>query len=268
MQVTKYGILSEEKGIAAALFEFIQLSFQKIAFFMTIQWLGGFRLDTPLRKGWRGVFNHHSYHLFFYGLAGAGCSGVVLGGGEEVFSGVPDEGEAGHEAGEGNSLMVTVTRFVVTSVTTTSLQLGAISGCQSGSPSAGTRLGSAGVELGSPERTRGRASCWRLGRRWRPEPSSSSPSKEEEGDKGKEGDATGFSSGGEVRADSGGGLLHSGPSLEGGAPGADWDSGAAVVVGDVPPEPVELEGEGGDWHWEEVDRVFLAPVLEQDPGWG
>lgn len=60
-----------------------------------------------------------------------------MGGGDEAFSGLA-EGEAGQEAGDGNSFMVTVTRLVVTSVTTTSLQLGAISGCQSGSPSAGT----------------------------------------------------------------------------------------------------------------------------------
>lgn len=71
---------------------------------------------------------------------------MVLGGGEEASSGLA-EGEAGPEAGEGNSFMVTVTRLVVTSVTTTSLQLGAISGCQSGSPSAGTLLASVGVAL-------------------------------------------------------------------------------------------------------------------------
>lgn len=65
------------------------------------------------------------------------------------------EGDAGPEAGEGNSLMVTVTRLVVTSVTTTSLQLGDISGCQSGSPSAGTRRGSTGAEVWSPAATRG-----------------------------------------------------------------------------------------------------------------
>lgn len=46
---------------------------------------------------------------------------------------------------EGNSLMVTVRRLEVTSVTTTSLQLGAISGCQLGFPSA--IWGSAGVSL-------------------------------------------------------------------------------------------------------------------------
>lgn len=74
---------------------------------------------------------------------------MVLGGGEEASSGFA-EGEAGPEAGEGNSLMVTVTRLVVTSVTTTSLQLGAISGCQSGSPSAGTLWGPLGAELSSP----------------------------------------------------------------------------------------------------------------------
>lgn len=64
-------------------------------------------------------------HLISYGLVGEGSSEVVLGGGEEVSSGLA-EGEAGQEAGEGNSFMVTVTRLVVTSVTTTSLQLGAI----------------------------------------------------------------------------------------------------------------------------------------------
>lgn len=56
-------------------------------------------------------------------------------------------GPAEGEAWDGNSFMVTVTRLVVTSVTTTSLQLGAISGCQSGSPSAGTLLDSAGGEV-------------------------------------------------------------------------------------------------------------------------
>lgn len=44
----------------------------------------------------------------------------------------------------GNSLMVTVTRLVVTSVTTTSLQLDLISGRQPGPPSTGPRGGSAG----------------------------------------------------------------------------------------------------------------------------
>lgn len=38
-------------------------------------------------------------------------------------------------------------------------------------------------------------------------------------------------------------------------------------MGDFPSEPLELEGEGGDWYWEEVERVSLAPVLEHDPGW-
>lgn len=79
----------------------------------------------------------------------AASSAAVTGGGEEALSGLA-EGEAGPEAGEGNSLMVTVTRLVVTSVTTTSLQLGAISGCQSGSPSAGTLWGSTGAEVCSP----------------------------------------------------------------------------------------------------------------------
>ncbi len=66
---------------------------------------------------------------------------MVLGG-EDASSGLAEG-----EAGEGNSFMVTVTRLVVTSVTTTSLQPGAISGCQSGSPSAGTLLDSMGGEL-------------------------------------------------------------------------------------------------------------------------
>lgn len=129
---------------------------------------------------------------------------MVLGGGEEAFSGLA-EGEAGPEAGEGNSFMVTVTRLVVTSVTTTSLQLGAISGCQSGSPSAGTLLGSAGAELWSPGAAEaGVAGSWRLALPWRGlflppsgvverSPSSSS-SKEDDGEAGREGDsdATGF----------------------------------------------------------------------------
>lgn len=51
--------------------------------------------------------------------------------------------------------MVTVTRLVVTSVTTTSLQLGDIFGCQSGSPSAGTLWGSTGAEVCSPGLTGG-----------------------------------------------------------------------------------------------------------------
>lgn len=85
----------------------------------------------------------------------------------ETFSGA-DEGEEGHEAWEGNSFMVTVTRLVVTSVTTTSLQLGAISGCQSGSPSAGTLWGSAAAaELWSPGATEDRAvDGWHFGWRW------------------------------------------------------------------------------------------------------
>lgn len=41
-----------------------------------------------------------------------------------------------------NSLMVTVRRFVVTSVTTTLVQLGVISGCQSGFPSFGSLVSS------------------------------------------------------------------------------------------------------------------------------
>lgn len=129
--------------------------------------------------------------------------------GEEAFSGLP-EGEAGQEAGEGNSFMVTVTRLVVTSVTTTSLQLGAICGCQSGSPSAGTLWGSMGAELWSPWATEGTlVGSWRLLLRWRgfflpPSEgaersralSSSSSSKEEEGEEGRKEDAgtTGFAS--------------------------------------------------------------------------
>lgn len=78
----------------------------------------------------------------------------MTGGGEEAFLGLA-EGEAGPEACEGNSFMVTVTRFVVTSVTTTSLQLGANSGCQSGSPSAGTLWGSPEAGVCSPEESEG-----------------------------------------------------------------------------------------------------------------
>lgn len=129
-----------------------------------------------------------------YGWGGAGSSEVALGGGEEAFSGLA-EGEEGHEAGEGNSFIVTVTRLVVTSVTTTSLQLGAISGCQSGSPSAGTLGGSAGVELWSLGVTQGKvAGSWRLGRRvfltpsWGADRSSLSSSREEEGEEGRKGD--------------------------------------------------------------------------------
>lgn len=127
---------------------------------------------------------------------------VVQGGGEEAFSGLA-EGEAGQEAGEGNSFMVTVTRLVVTSVTTTSLQLGAISGCQSGSPSAGTLWGSAGAELWSPGVTEaGVVDGWRLALHWRglflpPSGvakrsrvlSSSSSSKEDDGEAGRNCDA-------------------------------------------------------------------------------
>lgn len=117
----------------------------------------------------------------------------MLGGGEEV----PSRLEEG-EAGEGNSFMVTVKRLVVTSVTTTSLQLGAISGCQLGSPSAGTLLGSAGAELWSP----GLTGSWRFALRPRGfflhssggaeesrTRSSLSPSKEEEGEEGRKVDA-------------------------------------------------------------------------------
>ncbi len=142
---------------------------------------------------------------------------MVLGGGEEASSGLA-EGEAGQEAGEGNSFMVTVTRLVVTSVTTTSLQLGAISGCQSGSPSAGTLLGSAEAELWSPGVTEaGGAPSWRLALRWRGfllppsrgtersrAPSSSSSSKDEEGEEGRKGDADATGSASEDGAGAGG----------------------------------------------------------------
>lgn len=81
--------------------------------------------------------------LDLYGFGMAAFSDDAAGGGVEAFSSLA--GEAGSDAGVGNSLMVTVTRLVVTSVTTTSLQLGTISGCQSGSPSVGTLGGSAGA---------------------------------------------------------------------------------------------------------------------------
>lgn len=62
-----------------------------------------------------------------------------------------------------------------------------------------------------------------------------------------------------------------GPSLEGGpgvgAPGADWDCEATgAVVGDFPSEPLELEGDGGVWYWDDVEWVSLGPVAEQEPG--
>lgn len=121
-------------------------------------------------------------------------------------------GLAEGEACEGNSFMVTVTRLVVTSVTTTSLQLGAISGCQLGSPSAGTFLGSAGAELWSP----GPTGSWRLARRWRglflhssvgterSTPSSLSSSKEEEGEEGRKEGADAARSASEGGAGAGG----------------------------------------------------------------
>lgn len=87
-----------------------------------------------------------NFFFIVYGLAGEGSSEEMAGGGGEAFSGA-EEGEAGPEAGEGNSFIVTVTRLVVTSVTTTSLQLGPICGCQSGSPSTGTLCGSLGLAL-------------------------------------------------------------------------------------------------------------------------
>lgn len=56
--------------------------------------------------------------------------------------------------------------------------------------------------------------------------------------------------------------------MEGEAPADALEFAAEVLVGDFPSEPLELEGEGGDWYWEGVEWVSLAPVLEQDPGWG
>lgn len=125
---------------------------------------------------------------------------MELGGGDEAFSRLA-EGEAGQDAGEGNSFIVTVTRLVVTSVTTTSLQLGAISGCQSGSPSAGTLCGSTGAALWSPGVAEGLVVAvggWRLAWRWRAlfwppsggaewsaPPSSSSSTEEAEGEEGR-----------------------------------------------------------------------------------
>lgn len=47
---------------------------------------------------------------------------------------------------------------------------------------------------------------------------------------------------------------------------ADWDR-AAEVVGVFASEQLELEGEGGDWYWEEVVWLSRAPVLEHDPVW-
>lgn len=177
---------------------------------------------------WQGIFliiDGNRLHTISssYGLGREGSSEVerVLGVGVEPFSGAA-EGDAGQDEGEGNSLMVTVRRLVVTSVTTTSWQLGAISGRQSGSPSAGTLWGSEGVELLWPGATAGadavlsEAASWRfgwLGRSFclppsggtkRSSPSSSSlPSKEEDAvpegaerdeDEGRKGDAvaTGF----------------------------------------------------------------------------
>lgn len=252
-------------------------------------------MDTPLRKRQEGAdvatlawyFFYHqwqstSQHRISYGLGGEGSSEEVLGGGEEASSELAEG-----EAGEGNSFMVTVTRLVVTSVTTTSLQLGAISGCQSGSPSAGTLLGSAGAGLWSPELT----GSWRLGLRWRGfflhssegtersrTPSSLSPSKEEEGEEGRKEDVDAARSASEDRARAGGlalwlfwvsvwGVLDLGPSLEGEAPVEGWDWTAEALVGDFPSEPLELEGDGGVWYWEEVEWVSLAPVVDHVPGW-
>lgn len=138
---------------------------------------------------WRSILPHPNS----YDLGTEGSSGVASEGAPEASSGLADG-----DAGEGNSLMVTVTRLVVTSVTTTSLQPGAISGCQLGSPSAGARFDSAGEELSSP----GPTGSWRLALRRRglclhssegPErprmDSSLSPSKEEGGDEGRKDDA-------------------------------------------------------------------------------
>lgn len=64
------------------------------------------------------------------------------------------EGEGGPEpasAGWQNSLMVTVRRLVVTSVTTTLAQRGAISGRQSGSPSTGALLSPGGPPAAAEE---------------------------------------------------------------------------------------------------------------------
>lgn len=49
---------------------------------------------------------------------------------------------------------------------------------------------------------------------------------------------------------------------------ADWDLVAVAAVGDFPLEPLELAREGEDWYLEELELVFLAPVLEHDPARG
>lgn len=57
-----------------------------------------------------------------------------------------------------------------------------------------------------------------------------------------------------------------GPLL--GAPVLGWDRGpAGADVWDFPSEPLELEGEGGDWYLVEEEWLTLAPTLECDPGW-
>lgn len=69
-----------------------------------------------------------------------------------------EDGEAGLELpseGWQNSLMVTVSRLVVTSVTTTLAQRGAISGRQSGSPSTGTLPSASVATLTVPTISRG-----------------------------------------------------------------------------------------------------------------
>lgn len=175
----------------------------------------------------------------------------MLGGGVEASSG-PAEGEAW----DGNSLMVTVSRLVVTSVTTTSVQLGAISGRQPGSPSAGTLWDSAGGQLGSlwpPAGGRFALSRWEFFLPSRGEEegsrahSSFSPSTEEDGEEGREAGAG--SPGGAGALDSG----HGGRS-------------AAALAGDVPPELLELEGDGGLRYWAGADRASLGAVLEHVAG--
>lgn len=58
-----------------------------------------------------------------------------------------------------------------------------------------------------------------------------------------------------------------GAPLEGEAPVEGCDLAAEALVEDFPSEPLELEGEGGDWYWEEEEWGSLAPVLEHDSGW-
>lgn len=212
-----------------------------------------------------------------YDLGVEGSSRVVSEGVEGTSSGLADG-----DAGEGNSFMVTVTRLVVTSVTTTSLQPGAISGCQLGSPSAGTLPNSPGEELSSP----GPTGNWRLGLRRRglfrhsserPERpsvhSSLSPSKEEGGDEGRKEDAKATKSASEDRVDqaplvpwhfwvSAWGDLDLGLSPN--ADGCDW---TLEVLGDFSSELLVLEGDGGVWYWDEVERVSLADGTVHDLAW-